>query len=95
MIDNQSIAVNAFARHMLTSLSVDEILLPRYVNLSINFRGLLLRVNMVPYHLKQMNSVLFVFMKRPMPPTFALGYVAGILLGQVYLQEALDHLHLF
>ena len=34
------IAVYAFARHMLTSLSVNEILLSRYVNGSTNFRGL-------------------------------------------------------
>ena len=40
MIDNLSIGVHAFALHMLTSFSVDEILLPRYVNWSINFKGL-------------------------------------------------------
>ena len=32
IIDNQSIAVHNFANCMLTSLSVDEILLLRYVN---------------------------------------------------------------
>ena len=32
MIDNPSIAVHAFARRKLTSLSVDEILLPMYVH---------------------------------------------------------------
>ena len=32
MIDNLSIAVHAFSVRMLTSLSVDELLLPRYVN---------------------------------------------------------------
>ena len=57
-------AVNAFTRCMLTSLSIDEILLPRYVNLSTNFRGLPLRVEMAPSHLKHIYSVLF-----------ALGYV--------------------
>ena len=36
-IDNLPIAYYTFARHMLTSLSVDEILLPKYVNLSTNF----------------------------------------------------------
>ena len=40
MIDNLGIAVHSFAMHMLTSLSVDEILLPRYVNTPINFWGL-------------------------------------------------------
>ena len=37
MIDNLLITVHAFAKDMLTSLSVDEILLPGYVNLSSNF----------------------------------------------------------
>ena len=36
MIDSLSIAVHANARCILTSLSVDETLLPRYVNLSTN-----------------------------------------------------------
>ena len=57
MIDNLFIVVHTFTRHMLTSLSVNEILLPKYVNLSNNFRGLPLKVEMAP-HLKHMNSVL-------------------------------------
>ena len=32
LIDNSSISVNAFSRHILASLSLDEILLPSYVN---------------------------------------------------------------
>ena len=44
MIDKLSIAVQAFARWMLTSLLVEEILLLRYVNLSTCFRGLPLKV---------------------------------------------------
>ena len=48
MISNLSKAFHAFARHILTSLSADEMLLQRYVYKSINFRGLLLRVEMVP-----------------------------------------------
>ena len=48
MIDNLSITVHAFARHMLTSLSVNEILLLRYVNLSTNFRGPPHKIEMVP-----------------------------------------------
>ena len=68
MINNLSIVVHTFARHMLTSLSVDEILLPRYVNLSSNFRGLLLKVEMAPCHLKHTNSLLFAFMQMQMPP---------------------------
>ena len=38
---------------MLTSLSVDVILLLRYVNRSSNFRGLSLKVEMVPICLKR------------------------------------------
>ena len=39
IIDSQSIAVHAFLTCLLTSLSVDKILLPRYVNLFTNFKG--------------------------------------------------------
>ena len=45
----------------MTLLSVDEILLPKYANWSINFKGLPLRVEMTTSHLKHMYSVLFVF----------------------------------
>ena len=38
MIVSLSIAVHAFARRILMSLSVDEALLPRYVDFSSNFR---------------------------------------------------------
>ena len=36
---NLSVTVQVLPMHMLTLLSVDEILLPRYVNQSINFSG--------------------------------------------------------
>ena len=65
--DNMSIAVHAFPIFMLISLSVDEILLPRYVNRSIEFRGLSLKVEIAPFYLKGINSVLPAFMQRPMP----------------------------
>ena len=48
MIDNLLISVQIFFMRMLTSLSVDEILLPRYVNWSTNFRGLLFNDEMAP-----------------------------------------------
>ena len=32
MVDNQSVAVHGFTKYILTSYSVDELLLPRYVN---------------------------------------------------------------
>ena len=53
--------VHNLPMHILTSLSVDEIWLPRYVNWSINFRGLTLKVEMEPSRLKHMNSVLSAF----------------------------------
>ena len=52
MIDNLSIAVHAFAGSISTSLSVDETLLPKYVNLFTNFKWLPLRVEMAVPHLK-------------------------------------------
>ena len=55
------IVVHDFSMRMLTSLSVDEILLPRYVNWSINFKGLPFKEEMAPSYLKHMNSVLFRF----------------------------------
>ena len=61
IINNQSIEVHTFAGRILTLLSVDEILLHRYVNLSTNFR-----VEMAPSRLKHMYSVLFAFIPKPM-----------------------------
>ena len=40
MIDNLSIESHAFTRRISTSLSLDEMLLLRYMNWSTNFRGL-------------------------------------------------------
>ena len=40
MVDNPSIAVFALLMCMLTSLSVDEILLQTYMNWFTNFRGM-------------------------------------------------------
>ena len=68
MIDNLSIAVHDFAWRMLTSLSVNKILLPRYVNRSTNFRGLTLKVEMDLSCLKHLNLVLFTFKWRLMIP---------------------------
>ena len=48
IIDNLSIAVYALPMYILTLLSVDGILLPRYVNWSTNFRGLPFYVEMAP-----------------------------------------------
>ena len=46
LINNLSIAFDAFARYMLTSLSVNEILLPSYGNLFTSFKSL-------PHHIYQ------------------------------------------
>ena len=47
MIDILLIGVHAFPIRILKSLSVDEILLPRYVNWSANFKGLSFNVEMM------------------------------------------------
>ena len=60
MIDRLSIAVPTFPVRMLTSLLVDEILLPRCVSLSPYFRGLPLNVEMAPSCLKNMNCFIWV-----------------------------------
>ena len=52
IIDYLSIAIRAFVRLILKMISVDEILLPRYVNLPTNFRGLPLKVDMKSCFLK-------------------------------------------
>ena len=67
-IDSLSIAVYAFARRIVMSLSVDETLLLRYGNLSTNFRELPFRVEMSLSWLQHMYSVLSAFTWRPMPP---------------------------
>ena len=61
MIENLLMAFQAFARHMLTFISVDEKFLPRYVNWTTNFKGLPFRVVMAAFYLKLMNSVLLTF----------------------------------
>ena len=64
MVVNLSIAVHVLPMHMLTLLLVDEIVLPKYMNKSINFRGLAFNEEMTPSWLKR-NSVLSEFMLRP------------------------------
>ena len=56
MVINISIAVHALLMCMLTSLSVDEILLPRYMNWSTNFKGLPFDVKTAPSWLRHINS---------------------------------------
>ena len=54
MFDYLLIAVYTFTRYILTSLSVDETRLLRYVNLSNNFIGPPRRMGIAPSHLKHM-----------------------------------------
>ena len=54
-----------FVSIYFASLSVDEILIPRYVKW-FNFRGLLFNVDMAPSYLKHVNAVLFDFTLRLM-----------------------------
>ena len=61
-MDNLLIAVNAFDMRILRLLSIDEIWLLRNVNWSTNLRELPLNVEVGPYCLKHINSVLFAFM---------------------------------
>ena len=55
IIDYVSIAVHAFTWSILTSISEDEILLPRRINCSTNFKVSPLKVEMSPCCLKLMN----------------------------------------
>ena len=68
MIDNLSTAFYSLARCILKSLSAEEMLQPRYVNWSINFRGRPLKFEMGPFYLKHMQYVLFAFRQMTMLP---------------------------
>ena len=48
-INKPSISVYALLMSILTSLSADEILLPKYMNWTIDFRDLLFKDNFFPY----------------------------------------------
>ena len=65
IVDNLSIAFSAYPMHILISLSVDEILLLRYMNRRTSFRGMSFNVEMTPSWLKYLTFVLSGFTKRP------------------------------
>ena len=65
MTDNLFIADHVFPMRALTSFSVDEILLSKYLNCSTEFRSLPSIVEMFLLFLKDMNSVLSEFTYRP------------------------------
>ena len=48
MVDNLSVATHGLPKRILTSLSVDEISLLRYINLSTNFKDLPFNGDMGP-----------------------------------------------
>ena len=83
MIDKQSTAFYVFARCMLISLSVDEMLLPKYVNLFTKNRGWPLRVAMLPFCKNYIYSVLFSFTWKPKPPV-----VCSKICSRVYTESA-------
>ena len=70
MTDSLLIAVHAFTCHILMSFSGDEMLLLRYVNLSICFRDPPFSMEMSPlgFWLKHMYSILTALTWRPVPP---------------------------
>ena len=59
MINNLLIAVYAFPMCMLTLLSADEIMLPKYVKWSTNFRGLPLKVEILKLYMVWICDVIF------------------------------------
>ena len=67
MTDSLSIAVHAFVSRVSMSFSVDETLLPRYVNSSTSFREVPSSVEMWPAWLKHIYSVLCALTWKPMP----------------------------
>ena len=63
---HRPIAIYALLLRMSTLLSLDEILLPRYMNWCTNFGGMPFKEEIAQFWLKHRNSVLSEFMERPM-----------------------------
>ena len=81
-INSLSKAFHAFIKLMLILLSVDKMLLPRYVNWSTDFRGWPLWVQITPFCLKCNFTVKCLLL-------LALGYAVGIQLGLMHLYKAI------
>ena len=94
IIDSLSIAVHTFARRIMTSLSVDDTLLAKYVKLSTYFGWLPFRGgdgSLIKTHtLFCLRSCRDQCLLLPIP-----GYATGIWLGLVCLQEEPFYLLLF
>ena len=92
MVENLIIVVHVFPMYLLASLSVNEILLPRCVNWSINFKELPFSMEMVPSCLKYINSVLSDFMQKPIPVAACSRLYSKDSTWVGVLREELDHL---
>ena len=68
MNDNLLIAVHAFPSRILMPFSVDETLLPRYMNLATDFREPPFSMELSYFWVKHMFSVFSAFTWRPMSP---------------------------
>ena len=90
MVDNLLIVVHRLFIRMLTPLLIDEILLPRYMNWSTNFRGLSFNEKKALPSLKHVISVLSEFVRRPLLLVTCFKLAAEIQLELVHLQ-AEDH----
>ena len=73
MIDYQSISVNAFPKRMLTSLSEDEILLPRNLNLTTKLRGSLFIAHKLCLICVQVEAKIFSCLIKTIQQVFSLG----------------------
>ena len=67
IIDNLTLAVHVFTKHLLISLSVDEALLPRYGNMSTNLREPPFWIEISSSVLTYVYFVLFAFTLRSVP----------------------------
>ena len=68
MTDSLSIAVHVFASHVLISCLIDEVLLPRLVNLSTSFSEAPFSMEILSFWLKRIFFILSAFTWRPMSP---------------------------
>ena len=68
MIDDLSIVVDAFDSRAMMAFSVDDTLLPSYVNSSTNFRESIFSVEMCPYFIKTHLLYFVCVDTKPIPP---------------------------
>ena len=91
MTDSLSIADHAFTSRKLMSFSVDETLLPRWVNLFTSFWEPPFSVEISPLWLKHIYSILSAFTWRPMLPVACSRLCSGdSALAGVFAQSAMS-----